>query len=288
MPEPAFSLLLPVYAKDDPDHFRLAFKSSVLDQTRPPAEVVLVQDGPVPDALRAAIAEVSAASPVPVRHVPLAENLGLAAALEVGVAECTHEIIARMDADDVSLPERFERQLRVMAEGADIVGTGMLEFHDDTKVVSGRRVPPSGQDAIARYARFHDPFNHPTVMYRREAVRSAGGYQPLGLMEDYWLFVRMIEAGARLENLPEALVMYRVGAGAYDRRGGAAQFRAELELQRLLRARRFTTRAQFARNIAMRGVYRFLPVQLRKALYQRLIARGATGTRFARGRHPRQ
>lgn len=275
MAELPFSLLLPVYRGDLAAHFDLAFKSTVLDQSLRPDEVVLVQDGPVSPELTAAIEHATETSPVPVRRIVLARNVGLAAALEAGLAECRHEVIARMDADDVSLPERFARQLAVIADGADIVGTGMLEFLDDTKVVIGRRVPPSGQAEIERYARFHDPFNHPTVIYRRAAVARAGGYQPLGLMEDYWLFARMIQSGAKVANIPEPLVMYRVGAGAYQRRGGVKQFQAELRLQALLRRRRFTTRAQFLRNVVARGLYRFLPVAVRRVLYRRFIVGGA-------------
>jgi glycosyltransferase involved in cell wall biosynthesis len=271
---PPFSLLLPIYAGDDAEHFALAFKSSVLDQSLPPDEVVIVQDGPVGDSLAVAVAHAIETSPVPVEQVVLERNQGLANALERGLAVCRHDVVARMDADDVSLPTRFERQLALIAEGYELVGTGMLEFLDDTKVVSGQRVPPTGSSTIERYARFHDPFNHPTVMYRKDAVRAAGGYQELGLMEDYWLFARMLQAGARSENIPDPLVMYRVGAGAYNRRGGMQQFRAELRLQRRLRRRRFTTRGQFLRNVVVRGLYRFIPVDVRRSLYTRFIARG--------------
>ena len=273
-PTPPFSLLLPVYENDDPAQFIRAFSSSVQAQTLPPAEVVLVQDGPVPAALATAIEDAVAAAPVPVNHVRIEERGGLANALTTGLAACSHDIVARMDADDVSLSTRFERQIQRLEEGLDLVGTGMFEFADDTSAVIGRRTPPTGADTIARYARFHDPFNHPTVMYRRAAVNRAGGYEDIGLMEDYWLFARMIQTGARVDNLPDALVMYRVGAGAYSRRGGSRQFQAELSLQRSLRATGFTTRLQFLRNVVVRGLYRFVPVGIRTVLYRRLIARG--------------
>lgn len=269
-----FSLLLPVYEKDEPEHFARAFSSSVAAQTLPPDEVVLVQDGAVPEALEAAVADAIASTNVPVVHIRIPERGGLANALTAGLAACSFDIVARMDADDVSLSSRFERQLAKVHEGFDLVGTGMLEFADDTSAVIGRRTPPTGADAIAKYARFHDPFNHPTVMYRRAAVERAGGYEDIGLMEDYWLFARMIHSGARVDNLPDALLMYRVGAGAYSRRGGRKQFEAELNLQRALRTIRFTTRAQFFRNLAVRGLYRFVPVRIRTVLYRRLIARG--------------
>ncbi|SEB36924.1 Glycosyl transferase family 2 [Paramicrobacterium humi] len=271
---PQFSLLLPVYMNDRADHFERAFLSSTRDQTLPPSEVILVQDGEVPDLLASSIAKMKQSTKVPVRHIEIAERGGLANALTVGLNACSYDIVARMDADDVSLSSRFEKQMEKIADGYDLVGTGMLEFTDDTSEVIGKRTPPTGTATIARYSRFHDPFNHPTVMYRRPAVAAAGGYDDIGLMEDYWLFARMIQHGARVENLPEPLVMYRVGAGAYARRGGRKQFRAEWDLQRALRRAGFTTRFQFLRNFVVRGVYRFVPVSVRRVLYRRLIQRG--------------
>jgi glycosyltransferase involved in cell wall biosynthesis len=222
------------------------------------------------------MAELAEASPVPVVTVELARNMGLAYALERGLEACAHDVVARMDADAISLPERFARQLALISDGLDLVGTGMYEFADEVGTIAGRRTPPVGADAISRYARFHDPFNHPTVVYRRQAVKRAGGYLPLGLMEDYYLFARMIQSGARVENLPDPLVMYRVSAGAYARRGGVAQLRAELRLQREFRRRRFTSLSQALRNVLVRGSYRLIPEAVRRGLYRRLITRDRT------------
>lgn len=267
-----FSLLLPVYAGDRPEFLRRAFDSTVTEQERRPSEVVVVVDGPVPGPLDACLQELAAASPVPTRLLRLPRNLGLGDALEAGLAACAHEVVARMDADDISRPDRFARQLPVIEAGADLVGTGLLEIGDSEHEVVGRRVPPTSPEVISRTARLHDPFNHPTVVYRRSAVAAAGGYQRLPLMEDYWLFARMIAAGARVANRPEPLVLYRVGAGAYQRRGGWRLLRAELGLQvRFLRSG-FTTPAQFARNVAVRGLYRLVPAAVRRPTYRLLVA----------------
>ncbi len=285
---PPFSVLLPVWAGDDPGQARRAVRSVTLEQELRPAEVVLVRDGPVPPALAALLAELAAPGApdtggVPVRLVPLARNVGLARALEAGLVACAHDVVARMDADDVSLPQRFARQLPLVAAGADLVGSGLLEIGEDEHDVVGRRTPPVGAQRIASYARFHDPFNHPTVVYRRSAVAAAGGYRDLPLMEDYWLFARMIAAGARAENLPEPLVLYRVGpaaaGGAYARRGGVRLWRSEVLLQAHLRREGFTSSAQALRNVAVRGGYRFVPLPVRRALYRRFIAaRGAASS----------
>jgi glycosyltransferase involved in cell wall biosynthesis len=269
-----FSLLLPVYARDDPAQLTRAFRSAVDEQTLRPTEAVIVRDGPVPAELEALLAELVATSPVPARVVALEENLGLADALTHGLEACAHEVVARMDADDVALPERFAKQLALLDTGFDLVGSGLYEFVDDEAVTIGVRTPPTGEEHIRRYARFHDPFNHPTVVYRKAAVQRAGGYVPVGLMEDYWLFARMLHTGTRAENLAEPLVKYRVGAGAYKRRGGVNQLKAELRLQRLMRRAGITTRAQMARNVLVRGGYRLVPEALRKVAYRTLLQRG--------------
>jgi GT2 family glycosyltransferase len=272
-----FSLLVSTWGGDSADYLRTAFESSVHHQTRRPAQVVLVQDGPVPDELAAQIARLVATSPVPVTHVPLPENLGLGPALDAGLAACEHEVVARMDADDVSLPERFERQLPLLEAGADLVGSGLWEFGETPDDVVGRRTPPTDPDEIRRVISFRDPFNHPTVVYRRSAVVAAGGYADMALMEDYLLFTRMVAGGAVPANLAEPLVHYRVGDGAYARRGGRELLRSELALQRRFRQLGLTTRRQYARNVAVRGGYRLVPEPLRKWAYRRLLA-NRTGT----------
>jgi hypothetical protein len=156
---------------------------------------------------------------------------------------------------------------------ADIVGAGLLEFVEDTDQIVGQRTPPTDPAQIQRYARMHDPFNHPTVVYRRSAVLAAGGYGDLPLMEDYALFARMLAGGARAVNVAEPLVFYRVGAQAFKRRGGAALFRSELRLQREFRRRRFTSTTEFVRNVLVRGGYRLIPWRFRRAVYRPIVAR---------------
>jgi glycosyltransferase involved in cell wall biosynthesis len=267
-----FSVLLPVWAGDRPDHLAEAFRSTVDAQTRRPDEVVIVRDGPVPAALSDALAELADASPVPVKLVELDRNVGLGMALDAGLANCAHDVVARMDADDISLPHRFAVQLPVIEEGADIVGSGLLEFGEHGGDVVGSRTPPTRPEDIRERARFADPFNHPTVVYRRSKVRAVGGYTDFALMEDYLLWAKMIVAGARVANVAEPLVQYRVGAGAYARRGGWGQLRAELALQRRFRRLRFTTRGQYLRNVVVRGGYRLVPERVRRIAYRMVIA----------------
>ena len=267
-----FSLLMSVWGGDRPDYLEAAFRSVVHDQTRPPDDVVLVQDGPVPAELSEMITGLIHESPVKTSLLALDANVGLGLALDQGMAACAHDIVARMDADDIALPHRFAVQVPMVEGGIDLVGSALLEFGTGPDDIVGSRVPPIEPGEIVRYARFHQPFNHPTVVYRRSVVEAAGGYRHLALMEDYLLFARMIDEGATVGNVAEPLVLYRVGDGAYARRGGVALLKSEWALQRKLRVMGFTTRTQFARNVIVRGGYRLVPERLRTAAYRRLIA----------------
>ena len=250
-----------------------------LDQTLRPDELVVVRDGPVGAELALVLDALAAGTltgGVPVRLVALDVNVGLARALETGLAACTHEIVARADADDISLPHRFAVQVPLVVDGLDLLSAAIVEFVDDEEAPGLVRSWPTDAAAIARLARFQDPFNHPAVVYRRSAVSAAGGYRHLDKLEDYWLFARMVHAGARVGNVAEPLVKYRVGAGAYARRGGRGLLASELALQREFLASGFTTPAQALRNVLVRGVWRVVPTAVRRPVY-RAVARVRAG-----------
>jgi glycosyltransferase involved in cell wall biosynthesis len=268
--DPPFSVLLPVWAGDRVDLLRASFRSVVIDQSRRPDDVVIVRDGPVPADMDRCLEELRASSPVRVTLILLDTNLGLGPALDAGLSACAHDVVARMDADDIAMRHRFRTQIPLMTD-ADIVGAGLVEFSEDISHVVGRRIPPIGQHAIMLYARLHDPFNHPTVVYRRSAVLAAGGYGDLPLMEDYWLFARMLANGARAANLTEPLVYYRVDVDAYRRRGGSRLLRSELELQRRMRDEALISGFEYARNVTIRGSYRLIPWWVRRGLYRGLV-----------------
>jgi glycosyltransferase involved in cell wall biosynthesis len=263
-----FSVLLPVYAGDDAGYVERAFESVTIDQHRPPDEVVVVQDGPVPAPLQALIRELVGRADVPVTVVELPEHRGLGRALGEGMRRCRYDIVARMDADDVARPERFARQVPLIESGFDLVGSSLVEMRGDDETELGDiRRPPLTHARIIRFARFHSPFNHPTVVLRRSAADRAGGYEQLRSFEDYWLWVRMLAGGARAANVEEPLLLYRVPAGVYERRGGVHLVRPEIELQLRMRRLGFISRIQFLRNVLVRVTWRLCPLFLRRWLY---------------------
>jgi len=280
---PAFSLLIPVYVNDQPEMLLRALTSTTTEQTLPPNEVVLVQDGPVSRELAATIETFRASTTIPVKHVVLAENVGLAGALQAGLTECTHDVVARMDADDVSLPNRFALQLPFIAEGYEYVGAAMFEYEDDPAERVGTRVPPEEGPAIYKHVRYHNPFNHPTVVFHKESVLRAGGYRAFGPTEDYWLVARILAAGLRVRNVLEPLVIYRVTPSMYGRRGGWVMYRYEMKLQRFMLRAGLTSRFHYSINVVVKFVFRLIPASLRRLItrgafrFHRLIFHGKTG-----------
>lgn len=279
-----FSVLMAFFLKANPEHLLRALLSIGPEQTLPPDEIVLVQDGPATAAHDAVVQRFVDSTTIPLRRVVLATNQGLGPALNAGLAACTHDVVARMDADDIAMPERFAHQMPLITGGADLVGAGLIEFGAEADDVRGIRTPLTNPDRIITDARFHQTFNHPTVVYRKSAVLAAGGYQDLASLEDYLLFSAMILNGVAVANLAEPLVRYRVGEGAYARRGGWSILASELQLQSRFRRMGFTTRTQWARNVAVRGGYRLIPENVRRTIYRRVLARKGDRVNTA---HPR-
>lgn len=275
-PDPAgfpvrFSVLLPVYRADTPERLRRAVESNTVEQTRPPAEVLIVQDGPVAASLDREIHRLEAESPVPVRVLRLAHNQGLAHALDAALPRCAHDVVARADADDVAYPRRFELQLPLVEDGADLVGASMHEIGDDESRPVALRTAPVGAERIAAVSRRRNPISHPTVVFRRSAVQAVGGYEDVPMAEDYWLWARMLHAGADVRNVAEPLVGYRISAGSYERRGGYRVLRAELGLQARLRSLGHVGFLQWATNVMVRGGYRFVPLRVRETAYRLMV-----------------
>lgn len=271
----AFSVLLPVYIGDREETFRRALRSVGADQTLRPSQIVVVCDGPVEARIASLLQRVEAGgatdltggAQVTVVRVPV--NGGLAHALTAGLQCCKSDLVARADADDISVPHRFATQVPVMLQQhLDLLGSAIVEFSDDEHHTGLVRRMPESLDEIRKVITYRDPFNHPTVVFRRSAVDQVGGYEHVNHMEDYWLFARMVQSGKRCANIDAPLVLYRIGEGAYSRRGGWTMLRSELTLQRRLRAAGITTTGQWLRNVVVRGLYRLIPSGVRRFVYR--------------------
>lgn len=224
-----FSVSMCVYGGDNSSHFSRAV-DSILNQTVTPDEIVLVVDGPVPELLDKIIQGYEAHELFNV--IRFSENQGHGNARRAGLKACRNEIVALMDADDVSLPHRFEEELAYFAkDGIDIVGGDISEFIDnEDNIVAYRKVPTNDND-IKEYMKKRCPMNQMTVMFRKSAYEKAGGYIDWYCDEDYYLWLRMMRNGAIFANTGSVLVNVRVGKEMYQRRGGTKYFKSEAKLQ---------------------------------------------------------
>ncbi|MBQ2718604.1 MAG: glycosyltransferase, partial [Clostridia bacterium] len=263
-----FSVSMCVYGGDNAGHFSAAVES-VLNQTVPPDELVLVVDGPVPEALDAVITTLAARDEVRVLRFP--ENRGHGEARRAGLAACQNELVAIMDADDLSAPDRFRQQLAYFEnEGVDIVGGDIAEFiGEESNVVAYRRVPATDAE-IKDYIKKRCPFNQMTVMFRKCMYEKAGGYIDWYCDEDYYLWLRMMLNGAVFANTGTVLVHARVGEDMYRRRGGWRYFKSERALQKYMRKTGVIGTATYTANVAKRFIVQvLLPNRLRGWVFKK-------------------
>ena len=264
-----FSVSMCVYGGDHPGWFQTAV-DSILNQTAKPNEVVLVVDGPVPDALDAII---SGYEKEPVFHViRLEKNMGHGEARRTGLTACKNDLVALMDADDISAPDRFEKQLK--AFNADpaltIVGSSITEFVDDPANLVGAREVFTQDAQIKQDMKKRCPMNQVTVMFRKSTVDAVGGFVDWYCEEDYYLWLRLMLGGGKFANISENLVNVRVGKEMYQRRGGMKYFKSEAKLQKWMLQKKIIGFVTFMINVNKRLIVQvLLPNRIRGWVFQK-------------------
>jgi len=225
-----FSVLMAVYLKDEPSFFREALQS-LLEQSIKATEIILVENGPLTKAHYEIIEGFR--EPLNITSHQLTTNKGLAYALNKGVLLCNYDLIARMDADDWCVSERFSLQLQTFNERPelDLVGGGIEEFVENKSSIVGRRYVEENHSEIRKSAKYYSPVNHVTVMYKKESAIKAGNYQNFRGVEDYPLWVAMLINGSQFYNIQKTLVKVRVN-GLSDRRSGLAYAKVECSVMR--------------------------------------------------------
>ena len=268
------SLLISVYVNEHAEYLTNAFQS-IVDQTQPAEQVVLVCDGVLTQSLESVIEEFSPLLPFTI--VRILENVGLARALNVGLSHCRNEWIARFDSDDLCEPRRLEIQGKYIKEniGIDVFGSSILEFAENPAQPYACRDVFAEHNEIVQYAKKRNPMNHMTVVYRKSMVLDVGGYPLDHMYEDYALWVNLIMHGCRFGNIKEPLVRARAGTEMADRRGGLRYLKAEFVVQRRFRSMGFITTGQFLYNVALRGTVRLAPSSLRRWAYATVLRKKA-------------
>ena len=267
-----YSVLMSVYYKEKPEYLEQAIES-VQSQTFPTDDFILVCDGPLNDALDKVIAKKQQEMGITLNVVRLAKNGGLGNALNEGIKHCKNELVARMDSDDIAYPDRCEKQLAVFNEHPEVsICSGIVEeFTTDPNTVDAKRVPPETNAEIVEFAKKRNPENHPVIMFRKQAVLAAGGYQHFPLFEDYYLWIRMLQNGAKFYNIQESLLYFRFSSAMFKRRGGLKYVTTELRFQNLLRNLEFITFSEYLYNVFIRVITRMMPNSLRAILYKKAL-----------------
>ena len=227
-----YSVLMSVYYKDSPDYLRESIES-MLTQTVLCNQFVLIKDGPLNSQLDLVICEFEKKYPSIFTVVSLSRNVGLGRALDRGILECKNELIARMDADDISLPNRCEKLLALFEENPQlsIAGTNIDEFYDSPDTIISSRVVPCSYDEICRFMKRRSPFNHPTVMFKKSDVIKCGGYGTMRRKQDLDLFARMINNNCYALNINESLLKFRSSEDNYKRRKSWEYCRSYIEVE---------------------------------------------------------
>ncbi len=265
-----FSVLMSVYKKEKTAYFKTAVES-VINQTLPPDEIVLVRDGEVPEELQHCIDELLAAYGDLFTYIPLEQNVGLGIALGYGVKAARNELIMRMDTDDISVPNRFELQVAYFEQHpeVDIISAQTEEFIDSPDAPICKREVPEDHEEIVAFMKVRNPINHMAVAYKKEAVLRSGNYMDMFFVEDYFLWCRMYLAGCRFANLPEVLVKVRVGKDMYRRRGGYKYFHSLKKLEDFKLENKMVSRSRYVKTVFLRFCVQVLcPGALRAKVFK--------------------
>lgn len=269
-----YSVLMSVYKKDNPDYLKLALDSIYENQIRKPDEVVVVFDGPLTDGLYEVLNEFRADKEEVVKYYPQEVNRGLGEALRIGAEKCTGDYILRMDSDDISVPERFEKQIRYIETHPeiDVLGSCIAEF-DQSPVEEHKRIRKVYEKHadIVKMGKKRNPMNHMTVCIKKSALMKSGSYETVLLLEDYYLWMKMATKGCRFANLDEVLVNVRIGNGFNQRRSSKVQIQGWKKLQKLLLEGKIINRFEVIRNMLYIYGFVYCPVSLKKFVYDKLL-----------------
>ena len=268
-----YSVLMSVYHKEKPEYLKAAI-DSILNQSVKTDDFVLVCDGALSEGLDNVIADYVRTVPGLFNVYRLPVNMGLAKALNHGILQCKNEIIVRMDSDDISAPDRVRKELEAMGKNeADIVSSNLIEFEGTPENTTQERKVPELHDDIIKFSKKRNPFNHPSVVYKKSAVMDAGLYEDYRYFEDYNLWVTMLAKGYRGYNVQENLLYMRAGADMYKRRGGFSYVLCIIRFKRHLKKMKYIGMKDYLIGVIGHSLVSIIPNRLRELIYAKLLRR---------------
>lgn len=267
-----FSVLMSVYYKERADYLEQAI-NSIIKQTLLPNEIVIVKDGKLTKELDMVINRFTLEYPDLIKCIVLKNNLGLGNALKIGVENCKYPIIARMDSDDISHPQRFEVQMKYLRANSNItiVGTNACDFIEDINNIVSYRVFPKAYRDVLNFSKRRCPFLHPTIMFRKEDIISIGSYKDLLFFEDYYLFLRILKNGYKGVNIQQDLLYFRVSPDTYSRRGGLSYIKYEFKAYCTFYRDRLLNLFDCFMSLVPRSIVRLIPNGMRTYIYHKFL-----------------
>lgn len=264
-----FSVLMPVSNKENPANLKRCL-DSIFNQTIKPDEIVIVKDGLFGKNLNNILNKYN------VKTIELNEHKGIGYALNVGIQNCKYNLIARMDSDDISLPNRFELQIKKFKENKDlaILGGQILEFDNDI-IKKVRKVPTKYQD-ILKYSKKRSPFNHMSVMYKKDVILKLGNYISTPHFEDYYLWINALQNNYYVENLNEIIILANNNSSTIKNRGGLKYIKPTIKFQKYLFFNKYINIFEFIKNIFIRVLVALVPNKLRTLIYTKLLRKKCT------------
>lgn len=272
LPMEKFTVLMSVYNGDHVDYFKDALDSVIISSSLRPSQLVLVVDGPITNDLNDVILSYAESLDV----IRLEHNIGLSNALNVGLKHCTYEIVFRMDADDISAPDRFEKQLRFLQENPDVgmCSSWVAHYDEAMDTYIGDRKLPDSPYKNKKYSLTRTPINHPAVAFRKSLVLSVEGYPDTRLpFEDWWLSLRIIKNGFHIYNIQEHLVNVRASKGFHTRRSGVRYLINEYKALALMTKEGVLPLRWSVFNSVIRTPFRLLPKSILDTVYRKVIRR---------------
>lgn len=270
----SYSVLMSVYAKEKAEYLKQAMES-IWNQTVQTDDFVLVCDGPLNNELDAVIESMQYDHPDSLHVIRMKENGGLGVALNVGLKHCRHDLIARMDSDDIACHDRCERQIALFREHPEVSlcsGT-VIEFIHSTDHIVGKRELPGTYEEIIEFSKKRNPCNHPAVMFKRTAVEAAGGYdEKFHLFEDYYLWVRMLRNGVKAMNITDVILYMRTPVDLYLRRGGRDYAKNMLAFHRWMKSVGWISTGGYLTGALPHALICVMPNSIRKLVYKMLHA----------------
>lgn len=267
-----YSVLMSVYFKEKPEFLEESM-NSMFGQTFRTNDFVLICDGPLTQELNYVIEEMEKKYKDILNVIRLEKNMGLGCALRIGVEMCKNNFIARMDSDDISKPDRCEKEIKKFFENPElsIVGTNVDEFSNTPSVIDSSRVVPETNDEIIKFSKSRNPFNHPTVMFKKQDVIDSGNYRNVRYMQDYYLWIDMLTNGKKGYNIQESLVMMRAGSNLFKRRSGKEYLNIQKNLFKLMLDRKHISIIQYYKAMTLRSLSAFAPNFIRKYLFKKVL-----------------